>query len=138
MTQTAPELTHRYGAPGPVRRRLAVGLVVALAVLGLGWTAWTAWLHATPEVTSGVTSYGVRGEHSITVSFTVVRRDATVRARCALQAVAADHSIVGALTVTVGPGGATSSTVTRAVRTDRAATSVNLLGCTAPGQRQAQ
>jgi hypothetical protein len=48
-----------------------------------------------------------------------------------------DHSVVGELTVAVDSGPATS-TVRSTVRTERRATGVELLGCTAPDQVQSR
>ena len=59
-------------------------------------------------------------EHTVTTSFTVVRRDADVEADCLLRAYAADHAIVGELNVTVGPGAPTTQTLEEPVRTERA------------------
>jgi hypothetical protein len=138
VTQTAPPLTTRYGGPRKARRRALTALVVLLAVAGLAWTGWAAWLHATPVVESDLVSFDVHGQHRVDAQITVVRRDPSVRAHCSVQAVAADHSIVGLATFTVGPDGTATQTRGVSIRTDRAATSVTLVGCTAPGQRRAQ
>jgi hypothetical protein len=53
-----------------------------------------------------------------------------------LQAFAADHAVVGEVSVTVGSDRPATSTVTTRLRTERRATSVDLVGCTAPGQKQ--
>jgi hypothetical protein len=79
----------------------------------------------------------VSGQHAVTARFTVVRRDAGVEASCLLRAFASDHSIVGELNVPVA-GGDPVSTLSSTVRTEREATTVDLVGCTTAGQRQAR
>jgi hypothetical protein len=111
--------------------------VAVLAAAGLGWVLWVTVLHSSPQVTSELVAYDVRGDHEAAATFTVVRRDAHVAASCRLRAVAADHSVVGELTVAVDSG-PTTATVHSTVRTERRAAGVELLGCTADGQAQAR
>jgi hypothetical protein len=127
------DLAERYGAPSRARRPLIVTLAVLLAAALLGWLAWTVFFHSRPEVTSQLVGFEMRGQHAATATFTVVRRDADVRASCLLRASAADHATVGELTVPVVSGEADQQ-VTRTMRTERRATAVALVGCTAPGQ----
>jgi hypothetical protein len=135
VTASAPDLAERYGTPSRARRPLLVALVTLLAVVGLGWLVWTAVEHSRPQVTSQLVRYDVAGEHAATAGFTVVRRDPGVRATCLLRAFAADHSIVGELNVPVSSGPLTQR-VDRTVRTERRADSVDLIGCSASGQRE--
>jgi len=58
-----------------------------------------------------------------------------VRASCLLRAYAEDHSVVGELPVPVESGAPTRSVVAT-VRTERRATAVELVGCSAPGQEE--
>jgi hypothetical protein len=109
--------------------------VVALAVVGLAWLLWVMLFHGRPLVTSEMVGFDVAGQHAASARFTVVRRDADVRASCLLRAFADDHSVVGELTVPV-TSGARTATRSATVRTERRATTVDLVGCTAPGQRQ--
>jgi uncharacterized protein DUF4307 len=127
----SPVLADRYGAPSRARRPLLVGLAAVLAVAGLAWVGWVVLFHARPEVTSQMVAYDVRGQHTATATFTVVRRDAGVQASCLLRALAEDHSVVGELTVPVTSGPATSSLTAR-LRTERRAGSVQLVGCSTP------
>jgi hypothetical protein len=128
------DLATRYGTPSPVRRRLLVPLVALLGLAFLGWVAWAAFEHGDPEVTSDLVSFEVVDQHSATATFRVVRRTPEVKASCLLRAQAADHTTVGELNVPVGPGGERSGTLTRTVRTEREATTVEAVGCVAPGQ----
>ena len=125
-------LTQRYGAPSPLRRRAllaACGLLIA--VFG-GWVAWTVYEHATPKVTSELESFTVVDDHSVTAVLTVALDSSDVDATCTLRALAEDHATVGELTFS--PDAAKGRRQIKTIRTDRRATSVTSLGCTAPGQ----
>jgi hypothetical protein len=89
-----------------------------------------------PEVTSDIVSFEVLDDHSAAATFTVTRRTADVEASCLLRAQASDHSTVGELNVKVGPGGARTQTLTETVRTEREATTVDVVGCLAEGQNR--
>jgi hypothetical protein len=128
VTQLSPDLAERYGAAPRSRRPLLLALVGVLAVSGLAWVAWVMVFQSRPEVTSQLVGYHVRGEHAATATYTVVRRDAHVRASCLLQALADDHAVVGELEVPV-TSGATSTRLTSTVRTERRAGAVQLVGC---------
>ncbi len=122
------DLAARYGTPSPLRRRVTVLLVVVLAAASLGWLGWTALFHATPPVESTLSSYEIVSDNEVTAVVQVSLADDTV-ASCRLRALAEDHSTVGELAFEPVDG---ANQVT--VRTERRATSVPLLGCTAPGQ----
>jgi len=123
-------LADRYGAT----RRRPLGPLVAAGVLGvlfLGWLAWTAWFHSTPEASSELTGYDIVGENAA-VGTVDVRLGGDVEpdeVTCLLRATAYDHTTVGELRFTPRPGRADYE-----VRTERGATSVELIGCTTPGQ----
>jgi hypothetical protein len=108
---------------------------VALAVLGLAWVSWVAVSHGRAVVSSKLVGFEVGGQHVATARFSVARRDGHVRASCLLRAYADDHTIVGERTVAV-TSGAPTRIVDVPVRTERQATAVEVVGCTAPGQRQ--
>lgn len=122
------DLADRYGAPPRWRRPVAVGLGVVLAVAGLTWLAWTAWFHGTPEVRSEVVSFDVTSDHEVAARLEVsLGQD--VAASCRLRALAEDKTAVGELAF--APVDGTNEVV---IRTERRATSVEKIGCTAPGQ----
>jgi hypothetical protein len=127
----ATDLADRYGAPGPWRRRVLVGASVVLAAAFLGWLGWTIWAQSTPEVESDLVGYDVVDEHRAT-AVVQIQVDDGVEASCKLRAYAEDHTVVGELSFTPAGSGQTEQTV----RTERRATSVELLGCTAPGQNR--
>ena len=106
--------THRYGAPAPWRRRALIVACVVVALAFGGWLAWTTASHSTPDVESEL-----------------IGSDDVV-ATCLLRAVAEDHSVVGELSFTAEPEQGTRYEQT--VRTERLATSVDLVGCTTPDQ----
>ena len=110
---------------------------MVLAVAGLTWLFWVISFHGRPQVTSEMVGFEVDGQHAVVARFSVVRRDAGVSASCLLRAYADDHSVVGEVTLPV-TGPQTSRSISASVRTERRATTVDLVGCTAPGQKQAR
>lgn len=122
------DLADRYGAPSRWRRPVTVGVAVALAVVSLGWLGWTVWFHSTPAVTSDLVSFDVTSDHETRARLDVELEDG-VEASCRLRAFAEDHTTVGELAFT--PVDGTNEVV---IRTERRATTVEKLGCTAPGQ----
>lgn len=124
------DLTDRYGAPQPWRRTAVLTVSVVVAAAFLGWLGWTIWEQSTPQVRSSLVGYDVVDEHRADATVDVRLRDDDVDASCTLRAYAKDHSVVGELVFS--PEG--SGRDDQSVRTERRATSVELLGCTAPGQ----
>ena len=130
------DLAQRYGTRRPLRRPLIITLVVFVAAASLGWLVWVIGFHGSPLVRSNIVSFHVNGQHSAVATLTVVRRTADVSASCLLRAQAEDHSIVGELNFTVDSAEQSTTTITRSIRTERKATSVQLLGCVSDGQTQ--
>ena len=125
-------LTQRYGAPAPWRRRALVTASVALAVAFLAWLAWSVYEHSTPQVTSELETFSVEDDHTVTAVLVVSLDSSDVKASCTLRAYAEDHTTVGELTFTPDPSKGRRQVET--IRTERRATSVEKIGCTAPGQ----
>jgi hypothetical protein len=127
------DLAYRYGMPGRTNRLVAGVLVAALVVGGFGFLGWTVLVHGNPQVQSQVNAYAVVSDHEVQASLQVLRQDPTTPALCRLQAVAADHAVVGELTqpVTDGPR---DQTLRLTIRTERRATTVTSSGCTTPDQ----
>ncbi|WP_167288655.1 DUF4307 domain-containing protein [Nocardioides seonyuensis] len=126
------DLAQRYGAPSPWRRRTGLGLAVVVAVVGLGWLAWAAWFHSTPSVESELVGFNVESDHATSATVHVDLSDDLADsedATCRLRAYAEDHTMVGELAFT--PVDGVNEVV---VRTERGATTVEGVGCTAPGQ----
>jgi hypothetical protein len=125
-------LRDRYGAPAPWRRRSVIAASVLLAAVFLGWLGWTVYEHSTPEVTSELESFSIVDDHTATAVLVVTLDSSDVEASCTLRAYAEDHSTVGELTFTPDPSKGQRQVET--IRTERRATSVENIGCTAPGQ----
>ncbi len=128
------DLSERYGSPSATRRKAVVAVVVVLVAAGLSWLVWVMLEHGRPEAQSSLVSFRTEGQHAAVATFTVARRSADIEASCLLRAIATDHTIVGELVVPVGPGAPTVQTLKETVRTEREATSVDVVGCTTPGQ----
>ena len=127
------DLAYRYGMPGRTNRLVAGVLVGALLVSAAGFLSWTVLFHGAPEVRSQITTFEVVSDHEARALFQVVREHRTTEAYCRLQALAEDHAVVGEVTVPVLDG-PEDQTLSLSIRTERRATSVTSLGCTAPGQ----
>ena len=123
------DLADRYGAPRPGRRRaLQAGAAVVVAAF-LGWLAWAAWAQTTPPVDSEFHGFAVLDDRTVEAYLDVALTDEDLAARCVVRALADDHTLVGELAFEPTDG---RNEVT--IRTERRATTVDLVGCTAPGQ----
>ncbi len=127
------DLAYRYGMPSRTNRLVAAGLVGALLVSAAGFLGWTVLFHGDPEVQSQVMTFEVVSDHEVETLFQVVRANRTTEAVCRLQALGEDHAVVGELALAVTDG-LEDQTLPLSIRTERRATSVTSLGCTAPGQ----
>ena len=128
MTQST-DLADRYGAPAPWRRLVLIAGSVVVAAAFLGWLGWTIWDQSTPQVRSDIVGYKIVDQHRATATVEVRLADDGVVASCTLRAFAEDHTVVGEKVFVPADGQSELD-----VRTERRATSVELLGCTAPGQ----
>jgi Domain of unknown function (DUF4307) len=123
----------RYGDQTPRRRRAVILASGVVGVLALAWLAWAGWSQSTPDVESNLQSFEVVDSHSVEATVVVDIRSEGVTANCLLRAVGTDHSVVGERNFEVtGDSGASRHDVT--LRTERRATSVELIGCTSPDQ----
>lgn len=105
-----------------------MGLTLLLAVTFLGWLAWAALFHGDPEAESGIVGYEVTSDYAVDVRVDV-RLDGIDEAECLVRALSVDKSIVGELPFTATEG---RHAVT--VRTERRATSAEVVGCRAESQ----
>jgi len=128
VTTDLTDHSERYGAPARWGRPAAIALTVVLAVVGLTWLGWAAWFHGSPDVRSDVVTFEVTGDHEVRARVDVELED-DVQATCRVRALAVDKTAVGELAFT--PVDGVNEVV---IRTERRATSVEKLGCTAPGQ----
>ena len=127
---TSADLGDRYGAPTRWRRPALLTAVAVLAVVFLAWLAWAAWFHGTPAVQSELVGYEVVDDHRTDAVVEVAVGDG-VTPSCQVKAYAEDHTIVGELAF-AGVDGRNDVVV----RTERRATSLELVGCTAEGQNR--
>lgn len=131
---SSPALAERYGASSPWRRRVALAVSAVVVAAFAAWVAWTVLDQTSPQVTSEIRTFEVTGEHNATAVVAVSLSAPDVRASCTLRAFAADHSVVGELRF--DPTDQGGRIQTRDIRTERRATSVDMVGCTAPGQNR--
>lgn len=125
----------RYGRVGKRKRRWpAVSLAVIVWSVGLAWLAWVILDQSSPVVQSQLRTYSVDADgERARASVTVQLDDARVEASCLVRATAADSSVVGEESfIATGFEGTRRFEVV--VRTEREASSVVSVGCTAPGQ----
>jgi hypothetical protein len=127
------DLAERYGTRSRPNRAVVAAVVLVVGA-GLSWLVWTMLVHGRPAAQSDLVSFETTGAHAVDARFTVVRRSSDVEASCLLRAFAGDHAVVGELEVPVGADQPDSATLTRTIRTEREATSVEMVGCTAEGQ----
>ncbi len=109
---------------------MLIGAVAVLAVVFVGWVAWIAWVNATPSVESELLGFEVESDGAVQARV-VVRLEDGVVASCRVTAFADDRTTVGEVSFTPEQG---RNDVT--VRTDRRATSVELVGCSTPDQQR--
>jgi hypothetical protein len=126
-------LSDRYAAPPAWRRPVTIAASVVVAVVFLTWLGWAAFVQATPKVSSQLNGFEILDGQRVHAQIAVRLDSNAVHPRCTVQALASDHTVVGEQTFTPASG---DNTVT--VRTDRRATTVNLIGCTAQGQNEAR
>jgi len=126
-------LAGRYGGQSPRRRRAVIIASGVVGVLAIAWLAWAGWSQGTPDVQSNLQSFDVVDTHTVDAAVVVDTRSEDVTANCLVRAFGEDHSVVGELNFEVtGESGASRHDVT--VRTERGATSVELIGCTSADQ----
>ena len=129
-------LDDRYGTSSPSRRKGVVALAVVVVAAALSWLVWAMLEHGRPDAQSALVGFEADGSHAAVATFDVVRSSSDVEASCLLRAFSADHAIVGEANVTVGPGGEERQRLTETVRTERQATSVEMVGCVTDEQRR--
>ncbi|WP_168929727.1 DUF4307 domain-containing protein [Nocardioides sp. GY 10127] len=128
------ELAQRYGR----RSRwplVAAAVVVALfVVVAGGLLTWAAVSSSDPEVQSALVTFEVVDSHETTASVSVSLADGASGVQCVVRAYAEDKTTVGEESFV--PTG--SGRIEVSIRTERRATSVENVGCTADGQTRAR
>ena len=126
-------MSDRYGTAAPVRRRLAIAFSSLVGLIGLAWLAWAMWFQTNPDVQSSLSTFEVVDAHTVSATVAVRTSGPDVAANCLVRAVGLDHSVVGELNFRITR---VTGTVHRrvTVRTEREATSVEMVGCTTKDQ----
>jgi hypothetical protein len=123
-------LADRYGRRPDGRRfplALVVGLVVGVPFLI--WVAWVWWTYSTPAVQSTDRNFTIVDAHLVRADIEVTLRDDARHPSCRIQAIAEDKTAVGSLQFTPVDGANHVE-----IPTERQATAIELVGCTADGQ----
>lgn len=133
MWGVSVDLSDRYGTRRPRQRIVLLVLSVALAVVFGSWLAWVTWFHSSPSVSSDLGGFDVVDEHTVTVTASIDLDEDAEDPSCRVRALAADHTTVGELRFTPQDGRNEVD-----VRTEREATSVDWVGCTAADQSRSR
>jgi hypothetical protein len=129
VTDAAERLRRRYPKPR-VPRPLLVGLIGVGVVLALTWLIWTALRHSQPVAAARVQAFTISSDTSVSVTFTVQRRDPSIPVTCRVLAQASDFQPVGEQQVHVAASDHEVLDVNLVLTTLRRATTVVIKGCT--------
>ncbi len=134
MTVHSNSLPQRYGAPPRWRRYVLIGFVViVVGALAAVWT-WITITHSDPSVSSELISSEIVDDHTATAVIRVQWGDDPVEAQCTVRALAPDKAVVGQATFEPDPDAGPDHDVQ--IATERRATAVENIGCTAEDQRR--
>ncbi|WP_322937975.1 DUF4307 domain-containing protein [Nocardioides bizhenqiangii] len=132
MTVHSHSLPQRYGAPPRWRRYVLIGFVmVVVGAFAAVWT-WITIAQSDPPVSSELITSEIVDDHTATAVIRVQWGDEAVDAECTVRAIAQDKAIVGQHTFVPDPDAGPDYEVE--VATERRATAVENIGCTADGQ----
>lgn len=129
VTDSAERLRRRYPPPRTPRPVL-IGLVAAVAALGMTWLIWAALSNANPTVSGQVLSYEVTSDTSIDITITVQRSDPSVPATCRVIAQSPDFQPVAEQEVPIEASTIELANLDLTLTTLRRATSASVSGCT--------
>jgi hypothetical protein len=129
VTDAAERLRRRYPKPR-VPRPLLVGLIGVGVVLALTWLIWTALRHSQPVAAARVQAFTISSDTSVSVTFTVQRRNPSIPVTCRVLAQASDFQPVGEQQVPVAASDHEVVDVNLVLTTLRRATTVVIKGCT--------
>ena len=132
MTVHSHSLPQRYGAPPRWRRPVLIGVVVVVVgALAALWT-WITIVQSDPSVSSALVASEIVDDHTATAVIRVEWGDDPVDAKCTVRAIATDKAVVGQHTFVPDPDAGPDYEVE--IATERRATAVENIGCTAEGQ----
>lgn len=134
MSSGTDSLADRYGAPSRTGRVLVVVIGGAIVLGLLGWLVWAIVGQANPAVSSMELTHDIVDDHTATITVRLQYGDEPVEATCRVRAIAHDKTVVGELTVHPDPAAGPDHSFD--IATDRRATTVEWLGCTAADQPQ--
>ncbi len=124
----AATLADRYGRR-PRGRRTWILVAAVVGTPFILWLAWVVAIYSNPAVQSSDRAFEIVDEHLATADIQVTLADDAVDPTCRVRALAADKQPVGDLPFVPVDG------VNHVeIRTERLATAVELIGCTAKGQ----
>lgn len=126
-------ISERYTANPSPWSKIFIGIGVLIFVGLAIWLAWVIAVKSSPAVESKLTRWTVVDSHAVEATVTVKMSDDAEDVRCLLRATAEDHTTVGEFAFVPVEG---SNAVT--VRTERTATTLEAIGCTAKGQKDAR
>ncbi len=125
MSELTPQLRARYGIAPVARWKVAAGVAVGAAVVGVG--GYAGWKLVNPPLSWQVVAYDAVSPDLVHVTFQI-DRPADRTAYCTLRAQDYNHHDVGYATVRIAPGTArVQGTYALATRTQAVAGEV--LGC---------
>lgn len=132
MTVHSHSLPQRYGTPPRWRRYVLLGFVVLVVGALAGWLAWVTVVQSDPPVSSELISSEIVDDHTATAVIRVQWGEDPVEAQCTVRALAHDKAVVGQ--ATFQPGADEGSDHEVEIATERRATAVENIGCTAEDQ----
>lgn len=122
----------RYGSPrgsAETRRRIAMGLGVAVVVLGVGFAALAYQRFERVDVKGESAAFTVVNDHTVSITINVSRKDPAVPVVCIVRARAKDGAETGRREILVGPSDRTTVQVTTTVESFRPAAVGDIYGC---------
>lgn len=118
----------RYGDPGPLRRRLRLAVVVALAAALSAWAVWAGLGLATDRIDAQEQGFDVVDDSRVVVVFSV-SKGADQEVECTVEALSSTSARVGVQVVPVGAADGATSVQTVEIRTQQRATTGVVKGC---------
>jgi hypothetical protein len=110
-------------------------VVASLIVIALAaWLVWAIGGNADPAVSSQEVSKDESSAHEAWITYQIKYGDGPVDATCSVRALAADGEEVGRTSFHPSRSATPDHTYRLTFRTTRMASSIEWLGCTAPGQ----
>lgn len=128
-----PRTHARYSAKPAWWSKIFIAIFGAVFVALAVWLVWVIAMKSNPSVSSTMATWKVEDQHSVTVTINVKLDEGAKNPRCVLSAYAEDHFTVGESSFVPSNG---MNTVV--IRTEREATSVEAIGCTADGQNDSR